>query len=124
MARGAGLAAGGGKLFVAELADADADDAAMLRVNQGSLLQYASVHRLFEVSVVAEAMKGPPLLTTRKPWGIGSHTITYSAATGEIQVRTEVNLLAKIGFLTDGRTLPRGNARSRSESATVFNIAA
>ena len=31
---------------------------------------------------------------------IGSHTITHSAATGEIQVRTEINLLAKVGFLT------------------------
>jgi hypothetical protein len=31
---------------------------------------------------------------------IGTHTILYSSATGEVQVSTDISLLAKVGFLT------------------------
>jgi hypothetical protein len=31
---------------------------------------------------------------------IGSHTIVYSSVTGEVQVSTDISLLAKVGFLT------------------------
>lgn len=31
---------------------------------------------------------------------IGAHTILYSSATGEVQVSTDISLLAKVGFLT------------------------
>lgn len=31
---------------------------------------------------------------------IGAHTVLHSSATGEVQVSTDINLLAKVGFLT------------------------